>query len=234
MSKKKSGWWEPFVWGGLIAIVLIILLGTFGKVNIASKEKKKKLKKNAKKPLEIIDDEYLQKQKKEACIKSREEEKRKKEILEIEKKRIEEQTRKQKEKDDRIEKIIRYIDFLKKLKKRFNRIYAVTYSFVRFGVVGFWLVFNYFIIYKLGNAKTVEDFLNYNELALLGLVTFYFLFNGKISNPKDTLYKIKLGIRDWIFKVTDIDERISYYEDLLLKEKSHLFELEMVPEDVIN
>ncbi len=93
------------------------------------------------------------------------------------------------------ELIERKSDLKVKLKNKFRWVYF----WVRFGLLSIWASYNV-LIWKLGLAKDLGTFLNYNEVVLLFLFALNFLFFRNLIGLKEVVDYVKNFVENRVYK----------------------------------
>ncbi|WP_298367592.1 hypothetical protein [uncultured Lutibacter sp.] len=120
---------------------------------------------------------------------------------------------KEKEKDlsklkNRHHKLKEIVEKKEVLNKKLNKRFKLIYFGVRLGFLSLYVGYN-FILYFFNLINGLDDFLNYNELALIVISIFSFLTFGTFANLSKFIQdiKMKLEVRTYN-KYVNIDEEI--------------------------
>lgn len=120
---------------------------------------------------------------------------------------------KEKEKDlsklkNRHNKLKEIVEKKEVLNKKLNKRFKLIYFGVRLGFLSLYVGYN-FILYFFNLINGLDDFLNYNELALIVISIFSFLTFGTFANLSKFIQdiKMKLEVRTYN-KYVDLDEVI--------------------------
>jgi hypothetical protein len=130
--------------------------------------------------------------------------------------------------DDRIETIKKQhgqleqlIASQKNLLEKLKRKFKIVYFLARLIILAVWLVLNW-CLSLFGIAKTLEDFLNINQVVVIGFVAIIYLFSGGLSGISELIRYAKDGIENRVYKKhltlrAEIETNSAKADELLLE-----------------